>query len=264
MKKYYLLLLVGLLSVLLSGCDDYGKVMKSTDYAYKMERAKKYYNEREYYKALPLIEELISIYKGSQSIEELSYMYCYCFYGMGDYLTAAFHFQNFSRTFSRSEYTEDALYRNAYCYYLVSPTPNLDQSFTYKAIDAFQYYINQYPGSERLKECNHLIDQLRRKLELKAFRVAKLYFNLEKYKAASKYFQLVLKDFPDIEEKEEIYFLILRSDFLLASNSVLDKKKDRYQTAIEQYQKFIDTYPNSEYKKEAEKMYESCIRQLKT
>ena len=72
----------------------------------------------------------------------------------------------------------------AYCYYLDSPDLTLDQASTYKAIENLQLFINLYPKSERVNECNQLIDKLRNKLETKSFLNAKLYFKIGDYKAA--------------------------------------------------------------------------------
>ncbi len=45
----------------------------------------------------------------------------------------------------------------------------------------------------------------------------------------------ILKDFPDSQHKEEILYYILESYFNYAVNSIADKKKDRFDKAIESY-----------------------------
>jgi outer membrane protein assembly factor BamD len=52
----------------------------------------------------------------------------------------------------------------------------LDQENTLKAIESLQLFINLYPKSERVAEASKLIQNLRDKLEKKAFENAKLYF----------------------------------------------------------------------------------------
>lgn len=248
---------------IISSCDNYQKILKSDDIDLKYNKAMEYYQKKDYYRALPLFEELISVYKGSKSIEEISYNYCYCHYGLGDYLVAAYHFKNFAGTFANSKYAEEALFRHAYCYYLYSPPAKLEQTYTYKAIDAFQLFVNRFPKSEKLSECNSLIDNCRRKLEIKALQNAQLYFDLGQYKAAALAFRNILKDFPDIEEKEQIYFLILQSNFSLASNSIAAKQEERYNTTIESYDDLIEKFPESKYVKEAEKILELAQKSLK-
>ena len=89
----------------------------------------------------------------------------------------------------------------AYCNYLNSPDFTLDQTSTVDAIKDLQLFINMYPKSSRLSECNDLIDKLREKLESKDFRIAKLYFRMDDYSAAITSMNNILKDFPGYPEK---------------------------------------------------------------
>ena len=59
-----------------------------------------------------------------------------------------------------------------------------------------QIFINLYPQSTHLQECNQIIDKLRLKLENKAFDISKLYYNTTNYQAAIVAFQNFQKDFP--------------------------------------------------------------------
>jgi len=59
MKNWILMAAV----VALSSCGDYNKVLKSTDPAYKLERAIQYYDQGNYSKAYPLFDELMASYR---------------------------------------------------------------------------------------------------------------------------------------------------------------------------------------------------------
>ena len=63
----------------------------------------------------------------------------------------------------------------AYCYFLESPSPTLDKTNTLKAIEELQAFIDKYPNSDKIDECNNLIDKLTIKIHNKAFKIAKLY-----------------------------------------------------------------------------------------
>ena len=129
------IVLAAMLSVALSSCSNYQKLLKSTDYETKYTEAVKYYYAQDYYRAYPLFEELITIFKGKTKAEKTYYFYAYCQYGLGEYELSAFHFDNFVRTFPNSEYAEECMYMNAYCYYVDSPGYSLDQTNTAKAIN---------------------------------------------------------------------------------------------------------------------------------
>lgn len=52
-----------------------------------------------------------------------------------------------------------------------------------------------------------------------------------------------------------MYYVIINSYYLLASNSIQSKKGERLQGAMENYVKFVDLYPKSTYISRAENIY---------
>ena len=166
--------------------------------------------------------------------------------------------------YPRSKYAEECRYMNAYCYYLESPEYSLDQDNTYKAIEAMQLFINMYPKSERVQECNTIIDRLRDKLETKSYKNAVLYYNIGDYKAAIFAFRNSINDFPDSRYREEMEFLTLKSSFLYAKMSIDEKKSERFLESRDYYQTFVDSYANSKYLKEAQEIYKNINIELES
>jgi len=260
-KLLFILSLSGLLFTF-SSCDNYNKVLKSDDVELKYEKAKEYYNEGKYFKAIPLLDELISIYRGKAELEDIYYIYCYAHYGQGNYLMAAYNFKNFYTFYPNSDKAEEAMFMVGKCYYQVSPDPELDQSYTEEAINAFQLFINSYPSSPRVAQANEYIRLLRRKLERKAFDAAKLYFDMGQYQAAALSFENILFEYPDIAEAEYIQYLIIKSKYLYAKNSITSKQAERYNETIEAYKRFVQKYPESEWLNEAENYYQRAKNAL--
>lgn len=251
-----------LISALLFSCSQYQKIIKSSDYELKYKAAKEYFAKKDYTRAMALFEELVPITRGTQRAEEVAYYYAECNYQLGDYLLAGFHYKDFYRLFPQSDKAETALFRNAFCYFKNSPSSSLDQENTLIAIQEFQFFIESYPDSKLIPECNAHIDALRLKLETKAYNISKLYYNVGEYKAAIQSFGNLLKDFPDTRFREEAAFLTLKSSYLLAINSIESKKMERLQQAASLYTKFIDQFPKSKLLGQAESMYNSCNRFL--
>ncbi len=238
--------------------------MKSTDMEAKYDAAVRYYEKKDYYHALQLFEELITVYRGTSKAEKSYYYYVYCTYYVDDFTMAAYHFNNFVQSYPGSPYAEEMQYMYAYCYYLDSPISSLDQSSTYDAIEKFQLFINRYPNSSKVEQSNKIIDELRLKLEEKSFNNARLYYRTENYKAAVVAFANLLKDYPYTIYKEEALFLSLKSAYLYALNSIETKKVERLKLAAEEYLKLVDNFPQSRYLREAERTYESIQKELKT
>jgi outer membrane protein assembly factor BamD len=71
-----------------------------------------------------------------------------------------------------------------------------------------------------------------------------------------------MQGYPDSRYREEAHYMLVRSAYNLAEMSIRSKKKNRYLDAIEWYEEFIDKYPNSVYKKEAENIYAKAKKGL--
>jgi outer membrane protein assembly factor BamD len=247
----------------ITSCSDYNRLLKSTDYNKKYDAAIMYYDKKEYTKALGLLEELVSIYRGTAKGEKIMYYYAYATYSSGNYLLAGYHFNNFVKTFPASDKTEECAYMYAYCYFLESPRYSLDQSDTKNAIKEMQSFINKYPGSSRKEECNNLILRLREKLETKYYEISKQYYFLDDYNAAITSFEIVLKEYPDTKYREELMYLLVRTNYVYAVKSVDKRKTERYKSTIDSYNKFISYFPaNSKYAKEIEGYFSSAKKQL--
>lgn len=249
--KHVLLLSFTIIALTIAGCkSQFEKIRLSNDVAKKYQEAMRLYNKKNYSKALILFEDLSQKYRGRAEAEELNYHYALTLYKIKDYTTARYQFKSFADTYPTSKYAEECRYMSAYCYYLDSPSPSLDQENTYKAIDALQLFINFYPKSERAADASKYIGLLRAKLEDKAFTNAKLYYDLggydvSNYKAAVIALKNAQIDFPDIKYAEEMDLLIVKSQFAYAKNSLETRQEDRFNEAIAYADEFIENHPQS-------------------
>jgi len=235
---------------LMSGCSEYTKVMKSTDMNVKFDAALKYYNNKNFSRCLPLFEELVAYYRGTSMAERMYYYYAYSHYGLQNYELAGLHFNNYVESFPNSSKVEECSYMACYCGYMQSLPSNLDQSDGFRTIEALQLFINTWPESSYIPSCNRLLDALRIKLAEKSYQNAKLYFQIEDYRAAMVSFKNLIKDYPDTEHKEEAMFLLVKSAYLMAKNSVEDKKVERFKTVIDYYNEYLNEFPTGEKLKE--------------
>ena len=222
--------------VIFSQCGEYNSVLKSTDYGYKFAKAKEYYRNLDYHKAVPLFDELLTRYRGQDSSEIVYYYYAYSYYGMGDLVTASFHFKNFTETFYNSDHLEECYFMHALCEYKISLPYYLDQTSTYNAIEKLQLFINLFPNSTRIPECNKYIDELRQKLQKKSYESALLFYRMGEYVSAVTAFKNTIRDYPDLTNLEEAQFMVVKSAYMLAKNSVRDKQKERYENVLKEFE----------------------------
>jgi outer membrane protein assembly factor BamD len=243
------------LVLLLVGCSDYSKVVKSTDYDYKYKKALEYYEKGEFVRSSTLFKELLNLYRGTSKADKVYYYYAKSLVGLSDYMMAGHYFKTLVKEFSRSEFAEESQFMVGYCGYMESPSPRLDQTVTQTAIDALQLFINLYPRSTRVDEADRLIIELRDKLVYKSYLSGKLYFDLDNYKAAVVALTSSLKEYPDTKYREELMYMLLKAKYMLAVLSVEEKKHERLSSALDEYFTFVDSYPESKYRKEAEKFH---------
>lgn len=254
------------LVIFISCKSEFETIRTSNDPDTMYKKAVDYFEKKEYAKTQTLFELIVSSYRGRKEFEQLNYMFAYTYYHQKDYTSAATAFKNFANTFVYSPYKEEMEYMFAYSTYLQSPNFRLDQEPTIKAIDALQTFVNTYPTSERTKECNKLMEGLRKKLEAKAYSQGEQYFNMDQYQAAITTFENVLKEFPETKEAENIRFQICKASFLYAEKSIFEKKQERYEESIQFAQTFLSKYPKSKNRGEVQdyiQISKSRINQIK-
>jgi outer membrane protein assembly factor BamD len=256
------ILIISAVLLLFTSCSKYQKLLKSDDVLLKKEKAIEYYNNEDYHRALGLLTDVIPAFRGTAEAEQLNYYYAMAHYKQGDYVLAGHYFKTFTQGFPRSEHAEEFLFMSAYCKYLLSPRASLDQTPTREAIRELQGFANRYPNSTRVEEANQLIDELREKLEIKAFETAMMYFNIRDYMAAVKSFQNVIRDYPDTQYREDAMFYILYSHFLFAENSVEARQLERYNNVVDAHRRLLNRFPDTDYLAQAERMHRTATQQI--
>lgn len=265
MKKTVTYLLLSASLIGLGACrGDFEKIRSSGDWMTQYQEALKYYAKKDYLKASTLLELVIPQLRGKKEAEDVYYKYAYCHFYLGKYILASHYFKNFAATFPNSTLREEVDYMSAYAQYMLSPSFRLDQKYTNDAIEGLQIFVNTYPTSERVKECNQLIDELRSKLETKAFAEGQLYFDLRQYQSAMQSFENLLKDFPETSNAEQVRYMIVKSSYMLAENSIYEKRADRLKNVVTRYNEFIVKYPKSKYKKELDAYRKDANKKLKS
>lgn len=263
MKLQKILLFSFLLSIVFFSSCRFSKILKSQDVREKYDAAIKYYEEGEYYKASVLLADIMPLIIGTREQEIAQFYYAYCGYYQKAYSTSAYEFKKFYTTFRTSQFVEEAKYMEIKCMYKNTPVYNLDQGNTGDAIRTTQQFLNAYPKSKYFEECSEVMAELRFKLERKAYENAYLYYKISDYRAAVVSFKNFQKDFPDSQKyAEQASYYKLGAQYELARISYIHKQTDRYKEAIKFYRIFIAKYPDSKKLKDAENIYEKCIRDI--
>jgi outer membrane protein assembly factor BamD len=255
-KPIYFLLLI----FVLSSCNEYNKILKSTDRDLKYTYAKKYFEEGKYSRSITLLEELVTFMKGTAQAEESLYLLAQSHYNSRDYYSATQVYTTYYNTYPNGEYAESALFYSAYGMYLDSPEPRLDQSKTYTAIIEFQKYIERYPQTERAEQAKNYLFELQEKLAYKELLAAQLYLNLGNYmgnnfESAVITAREAMKSYPYSKYMEDYQITILRARYEYALRSTLFTQPERYRMVVDEYFNYKNTFPEGKYVEEADRYY---------
>lgn len=206
-----------------------------------------YYEQGNYDRALQLFDVMQAYYRTKPEGETIAYLTAECYYHKEDYIIASSYYKRFVSKYPFSQHAEEALYKSATCYYIISPKITLDQSDTYTAISEYQNFIDVYPQSPKVAEANGRIDTLRMKLEEKEYDICRLYFKMEEYQAAITTYEAFLREHPTTAYREEILNNMVINYYRYAENSVKSKQRERYELALEKYNTLCYVFPESEY-----------------
>lgn len=268
MKK--LTLIATCVALLMTSCvNEYNQITKSGDYTLKYEYAKQCYAQGKYSRTVPLLQEVVTMKKGSTEGEECLYMLAMAEFGMKDYETASEYFKKYFSSYPKGRYAENAKYYVGESLFQNAPEPRLDQSTTMTAIAAFQEYLDIFPDAHLKSQATSRLYALQDLLVEKEYKSARLYFDLgtyfgnctnggNNYEACIVTAQNALKDYPYSNRREEFASLVMKSKYELAKMSVESKQLERYQDAEDECYGFINEYPDSKERSLAEKYIEKC------
>lgn len=249
--------------VALSSCkSQFELLLNSNDVNAKYDAAFEYFNNKKYSKAATLFESLSVLTEGTEKDDTVKYYWGLSNYNAKDYYTAETNFEKFIEVYPRSPFAPEARYLRLECLYKQTLRYELDQTPTYKAMNAISEYIVDYPESERMESCRDMLVELNERLDRKAYESAKLYYKMEDYLASRVAFRNVLKDDSDNIFREDILYYTAMSSYKYASLSVPSKQKERYLVFVDDYLNFVGELPQSQYRKELDMVYKRVQKAL--
>lgn len=255
--------IVLIVSLLITSCSEYEKLLKSPDLELKKNKVKEYYDKGQYAKASGLLSQVLPRYRATEEAENLNWMNAQSYYGMKDFMMAGTEFKNFSDLYPFSKNADEATFLTALCDYYQSPKAELDQQNTKNAISGFYLYITRFPASPRVDEAKKYIKELQERLVEKSYLSAKLYYDMKQYRAAVVALNNALKEYPETTYREEMMYLKLSSLFLYAEFSVASKKMERYQATLDDYYSYMEEFPKGNYAREVSRIFQATGKILK-
>ncbi len=160
-----------------------------------------------------------------------------------------------SLVLAASEYTEyvgmypnspDAIYAKyqvGMCYYNDVKSPGRDQTNTFKAITAFENFLNMFGNTDEAEKARAKIAELREQLSIHYYTIGYYNYKFKAFRGAIQRFKQVMDEYPNFKMNDKLFFFTGKSYFFLR----------KYDSAISFFQKVITSYPQSRLVKTSKK-----------
>jgi outer membrane protein assembly factor BamD len=202
----------------------------------RLQYAIKLYEEEDDEEAVKEFEAILLQYSGSSIVDDAQYYLAQTRFLREEYIIAAYEFSKLIKNMPASSFVSDSQYMLAECYYQLSPNYNLDQTYTIKAIDEFQAFIDFFPLNEKVQDAEARIHELNLKLAEKDYTIANIYAKLDYYTASMKYYDQVVETYHDTEYAPKALF----------SKIMLLMEREREDEALTEMKKFMLLFPEDE------------------
>lgn len=259
--KQTLILLLGSI-ILFTACRDKNVVKPGEPINVAFDKAMRLYDKGKYDSAAEAFEMVTRMGRGTNYARDAQFLLAESYFKDKQYLLAASEYERYLSYYPQDPKREEGEFKRALCYYKQSPRYKLDQTPTKKAIEYFQLFNNRYPDSEYVMESAKKIDELRSKLAHKTYEAAEFYLRTERYLAATIYYDLTIDQYPETEWAEKALIKQIYTYVAYAENSIKEKQAERYTSALDAYEKFLQLFPQSKQRGDAEKYHDEALLAL--
>ncbi|MCK4352803.1 outer membrane protein assembly factor BamD [candidate division WOR-3 bacterium] len=163
---------------------------------------------RHYDKAIENFKYVMFEYPGSKWVEESQYWLAKSYFEKEDYVQAELEYSFFLRSFPRSRFIDDTELELSLCYFKESPSYQLDQTLTLKALQGFDSFLIKYADSELIDEAKKYRNECIDKLVKRDLKIAKSYIKIGHSKSAIVYLEAIQQNYPDNSYSKEVTSLI--------------------------------------------------------
>jgi outer membrane protein assembly factor BamD len=248
-----LLSAVILVTILEFGCHS-SKVVENLSAEDRYQLAKARFDDGNYLDAIEDFRVITLQYPGSRVADSAQFFLAQSYFHRDQFILAASEYETLVRSMSASPMVPEARFQIGMCYDKLSPSSDLDQQYTYKALDAFQSFIEYHPTNALVPQAEQKIRELNTKLAEKEYHSGQIYMRMEYYGAAERQFQFVLEKYHDTDYAPPA--LIGEVEALIARNKYSEAKKE--------LDKFFVRYPSSSLIDRAKQLSEQIESNLES
>jgi outer membrane protein assembly factor BamD len=190
------LLIVPLLALAQGGCAARGPALEAMDAETLFAHAMEELENRQWESAARAFERFVFAHPNHPRVQEARFRIGETYQGRREWITAALEFNRLAAEYPAGPWADDARFQVCRSYYELSPRPQLDQEYTYPALEHCQSLLAYYPDSEHVPAAQEIIVVLTNRLAEKDFLIAEGYVRQRALDSAIIYFEDVVRRFP--------------------------------------------------------------------
>lgn len=222
---------LALTTVLVAGCtsaNPYQGMSEEQMYAH----ARQSYEEEDWDRAVQALERFFASFGGSDRAPDARLLLANAYYGKEDYLTARSEYQRFIDRYPGHPNASTAALGMCRSLVALSPIPQRDQQYTEEAIVICRNVVTDYAGTDAAVEAARLANEMRHKLAEKEFLNAEHYFRRGLYDSAIKYYEFVVRLYPETELAPRALLGIYEANKAIGYDDLAEEAR---QQLLEQY-----------------------------
>ena len=215
--KKGLLALSGIALILTASCGKLSEKEKAQRAQKYYAKALKLYRKGDYGGAAEYFREAEAgmAYLTPQQIRDLKYKLALSLYKDEKYEDAILELEDYITYYPTAPNIEEAYLYLINAYLKISPDPWRDQSYTQKAIEVAEEFIQKFPNSKYVPQVEELLSLAREKLVKHHYLIAKFYEEYGYYYPAAVRFEYLLLNYPNDINTQEVLFHYIKNLLLI-------------------------------------------------
>ncbi len=161
-----------------------------------IEKGEEYFQKRKFFQAQELFKGFLAGHAGHDRSDYAQFMLAESYFEDGDYEMAAVEYRVLISDYGYSEYVDDALFKEAVCFFRQAPKAHLDQSRSLEALSRLRQFLQTFPRSDLVPEAQRYVAEIHERLAEKDYRNARFYFDRKLLNSALIYLDKVIDNYP--------------------------------------------------------------------
>jgi outer membrane protein assembly factor BamD len=213
-----------------------------------------YYFRIDYQKCIELFQKLVYEYPFTRHLADADYFIAESHFKLKEYEVALQAYQDFLVRHPKDPRVEYVYYQIGLCHWNSRiKNPLRDQTETEAAVAAFKTLLTIFPSGQYADKARNYVKLGNQSLSERELKVGDFYFKRKEFWSASLRYHYAWVEFPEAT----------KADYARYREALCLEKMGRSDDAAKSYQGLLDSYPESSYRKEAQKYLENAKKPVK-